>query len=147
MSKGKGNVFWPAVDTIEAARKASMYGVAAAAFSAVITTLVATWALGAGKKAFGFIDAWAYIDVAIFAVVTYGIYQEKRFAAVFGLAFFLFEKATQIADTGKLSGAWMAIVLVLCYVGSIRGVYALHKLRKLSGAQQPVPADAAAPRG
>lgn len=109
-----------------------MYGVVAASLTATVTILAATWSLGSGKKAFDFIDAWGYVDAAIFAAVAYGIYKEKRFAAVFGLGFFLFEKVSQVADTGKLPGAWMAVILVLCYAVAIRGVYALHKLRQAS---------------
>lgn len=135
MSASKGNFFWPAVDTIDAAKKTSKYGVAAASFTTVVTTLVATWSLGAGRKAFDFIDAWSYIDAVIFAAVAYGIYKEKRFAAVFGLGFFLFEKAMQVAASGKLQGAWMAIILTLCYVVAIRGVYSLYRLRATIGEQ------------
>jgi hypothetical protein len=141
MSGKKSNFLWPTVDTIESAKKASMYGFWAAAFSATITTLVATWALGAREKAFGFVDAWGYVDAVIFAAIAYGIYKEKRFAVVFGLAFFLFEKAVQIASTGTLVGAWMAIILTLCYVVSIRGIYALRKLRKINNDQPSVSAD------
>jgi hypothetical protein len=147
MSESKGNFFWPSVATIEAAKKASMYGVVAAGFSATLTILLATWALGANKKAFGFVGALAYIDGVIFAAIAYGIYREKRWVAVFGLFFFLFEKATQFAETGKLQGAWMAIILVLCYIDAIRGLFSLRKLRDVSAAQLGTQVDGPASGG
>lgn len=147
MTNRKRNFVWPSLTTIEAAKKASMHGVVAAGFTATLTTLIATWALGAGKIAFGFVNAGAYLDAVIFAAIAYGIYKEKRWVAVFGLVFFLFEKAIQVADTGKFQGAWIAIILTLCYIDAIRGLYALHNLRKESATQLADQADGSAPGG
>jgi hypothetical protein len=147
MAEQKGNFFWAAVDTIQSAKRASKYGVWAAAGSAVITTLAATWALGAGRAAFGFVDAWGFVDALIFAAVAFGIYKESRFAAIFGLCLFLYEKWSQFDETGTISGAWMAVILIFCYVTSIRGVYALRRLRRAANSQQPTPSDVAAPHG
>lgn len=130
--KKKGSFFWPAVDTIEDAKGATKYGIVAAIVSSVLTGLAAAWSVGAKKAAFGMIDAWSFIDAAIFAGAAYGMYRESRFAAILGLLVFLLGKVYQFIITGKLEGAWMAIILVLCYVSAIRGVYALRKLRAVA---------------
>ena len=83
--KSKKKVWWPDVSTPAAARSARIYGVWAALFSAVVTALLAAWSLGSGKAAFELVDAWAFIDVAIFVAIAFGIYKESRFAAVAGL--------------------------------------------------------------
>ena len=112
-----------------------MYGVVAAGFTAIVTTLLATWSLGAGRNALGGINVWAYLDAAVFAAIAYGIYKEKRWAPVLGLCLYMFEKFYQISITHSLEGWWMVIILVFCYMNSIRGVYALHRLRAEVNAQ------------
>ena len=130
MGDSKGNFLWPAVDTVEAAKKLTHYGVGAALFSAIVTALAVAWAIGAKQKAFGFVDPFALLDVILFLAVAFGIYKGSRVAAVGGLGLFLVEKASQIATTGTLPGPWMAFVLILCYVYAIRGVYALRRLNE-----------------
>ena len=133
-----GRLFWPSTDTVEAAAKLKRYGVGAAIFIAIINALAASWAMGANKRAFGMIDAWAFVDVALFCAIAYGIYKESRAAAICGLALFLYEKVYQVAITGQLQGAWMAAILLLCFIHAIRGAYALRRLRKLAPSAIPV---------
>jgi len=47
-----------------------------------------------------------------------------------GLLLFIAEKAYQFEQTGKLQGAWMAIILIICYLYAIRGTFAPHRLRQ-----------------
>jgi hypothetical protein len=126
----KRTYLWPAADTEQSAKKLLRYGVGAALFTAVVTALVAAWAWGAEKKAFNFVGAGAFLDVALFLAIAFGIYKGSRMAAVGGLLLFAAEKAYQIQQTGKLQGAWMAVILVVCYVYAIRGTFALHRLRQ-----------------
>lgn len=128
-SKKKSNALWPDVSTIKGARSAAMFGFWAATFTAAVTALVAAWALGSGKAALGFIDASAFLDALLFAAVAFGIYKESRFAAIAGLLLFIAEKIYQIAATGAFRGAYIAFALLFCYVISIRGTFALRKLR------------------
>lgn len=127
--KARNYGLWPEVTTIAGARSAVMYGVWAALFSAIVTALLAAWALGSGRAALGFVNAWAFVDAAIFAAIAFGIYKESRVAAVFGLVFFVGEKILQVMDTGSLRGSFVAIIIILCYAISVRGTVALHKLR------------------
>jgi hypothetical protein len=126
----KKNFIWPAVDTEQSAKKLLRYGVGAALFTAVVTALVAAWAMGANKKAFNFIGAGAFLDVALFLAVAFGIHKGSRIAAVGGLLLFVAEKSYQFEQTGRLQGAWMALFLIVCYVYAVRGAFALHRLRQ-----------------
>jgi len=125
----KGNLIWPAVDTEHSATKLLRYGVGAALFTAVLTAIVAAWAMGAKQRAFNFVGNGAFLDVALFLAVAFGIYKGSRIAAVGGLLLFLAEKAYQYQQTGNLHGAWMALLLIVCYAYAIRGTFALHRLR------------------
>ncbi|HEY1269106.1 MAG TPA: hypothetical protein VGH16_17740 [Candidatus Binatia bacterium] len=138
MERQKTNFWWPDVSTIDGAKKASMNGVWAAVFTAVVTALVASWALGAQAAAFGYITAWAFLDAILFSVIALGIYKESRFAAVAGLSLFVIEKIDQFSHGPKTSGIIMAIVLTLCYLAAIRGTYALRRLRAAPSMQPAV---------
>lgn len=125
----KDNFFWPDVSSIESAKKAAAYGAGAAGLVALMTAAFATMALMSRSTVIGFIDAWAYLDAMIFAIIAFGIYKESRVAAVFGLIVFLAEKAHQIHVTEKFDGAVMAVFIVVFFISSVRGTFALHKLR------------------
>ena len=132
--KTKKKAWWPDVSTPTAARAARMYGVWAALFSAVVTALLASWSLGSGRPALGFVDAWAFVDVLIFTAIAFGIYKESQFAAVSGLVIFLGETLYQISITTTTSGVVMAFILGMCYVAAIRGTYALRRFRAAQSA-------------
>ena len=131
MAEGtKKNVWWPDVSTLAGARSARMYGVWAALFSAVVTAIFASWSIVSGEEVLGFVDASAFVDVAIFAAIAFGIYKGSRFAAVAGLVVFVGEKIYQMAFSSSGSGIFLALALTYCYVIAIRGTYALHRLRR-----------------
>lgn len=125
----KNPLFWPNVDTEANAKKLLWYGVVSALFSAIITALLAAWSLGARKQAFGFITPFAFIDAIIFLALAFWIYKGSRVATIVALGYFLLEKVWQIQRTGALHGAWLAIILVICYLIAIRGAFALHHFR------------------
>lgn len=123
------NFFWPDVSSIENAKKAAGYGVGAAIFVAIVTAGLATWALIAQKTVVGFVDAWAYVDAVVFFAIAFGIYKESRFAAIAGLVLYVFEKWFQLQVTGELKGAVLAIFMIMFFISSVRGTYALRRLR------------------
>lgn len=123
----KKNVLWPALDTEDAAKVALRYGVFAASTVGGITGLAAGWAIATNQKAFNLIGAAGFIDAAIFLAIAVGIYKRSRIAALAGLLLFLLEKASQIHQTGRFDGAWMAIPLIYCFVLAVRGAFALHR--------------------
>jgi hypothetical protein len=143
----KSNFFWPNVDTPEGAKKAAGYGTAASIIVAVITAGFATWAIVSRRTVMGFMDASSYWDAALFFAIAFGIYKEKRFAAIAGLTLYLLEKADQIHSTGQFQGAVPAVFLTIMFLSSVRGTFALHRLRNQSGSQQGVSADGSRPAG
>lgn len=87
------------------------------------------------------------MDAILFSAVAFGIYKESRFAAVADLTLYLLEKAYQIYATGQFQGAVLTVFLTIMFVSSVRGAFALHRLRKQSGGQQGVAADCPRPAG
>lgn len=136
----KRNVFWPAVGTVDEAKKAASYGMGSAIVVAVFTAGFATWAVVSRSTVLRFVDAWAYLDAVLFSLVAWGIHKESRVAAVVGLALYLLEKAYQIQTTGTFQGAVMAVFLTLFFVSGVRGTFALRRLRNIGG-QQGAPGD------
>lgn len=129
-SRWKG--LWPDVADMESARAASRQGMWAAILVAVVTGLVASFGLLG-------VDAWAFVDVAVFGAIAFGIYRLSRFAAVAGLLLFIIERVTMFSQTMS-SGGILAIVLLLAFGNGARGSFAYHKLRKgsVDGGEGPV---------
>lgn len=128
--KKKKNILWPDVSTAADARSARMYGVWAAVLSAIVTALAASWSLGSGKAAYGLVDVWSFLDVAIFVTVAFGIYKESRFAAVAGLTLFVAEKLYQLAvipTSFNTTSIIVAVIFAMGYLAAIRGTYALRR--------------------
>lgn len=141
MTESKRNRLWPSVNTIDEAKKASMAGVWAAGYSVVVISLVASWSLWTGEKAFEIVDAWAFIDAFLFALIALGIYKEYRPAAVIGFVVFFYEKLDLFLRTGKVPGPIVALFLLLAYFQSVRALFALHRLRKAAVASTEAAVD------
>ena len=129
MKRRNGNLLWPDVQSIAGAKSTSMLGVWAALYSAVMISVLATYSIFASQKALQIIDAWSFIDAAIFSLIAGGIYKEKRFAALFGLLFFGYEKYDQFLRTGAIPGPILVGILFICYLHSTRALFSLRKLR------------------
>jgi len=54
--------------------------------SYVVTAIVAAWAFGAKQTAYNFVGAGAFLDVALFLAVAFGIHKGSRIAADGGAA-------------------------------------------------------------
>jgi hypothetical protein len=132
VKKSKANWWWwPDVTTIESATKATRQGMWAAVFVAAVTAIFATVAANSGDIKFGTasISPWALIDSAIFAAVAFGLYKKSRVAAVAGLVIFGLEKLDQITSAGTVGNIFIAVIIALCFIGAVRGTYALHRFR------------------
>ena len=129
--KSRVDWWWPDVTTVESATKATRQGMWAAVFVAAITAIVATVAAYSGDVRFGAasIGPLAFIDSAIFAAVAFGLYKKSRVAAVAGLVIFGIEKLDQITSAGTVGNIFIAVIIALCFIGAVRGTYALHRFR------------------
>lgn len=128
--KKKVSWIWPSVADMSDATRASDQAFWAAIVVAGITAAFATFALTTGSV-IGSIDASAYIDAALFAIIAWRIKRRSRAWSVVGLALYLAEKIFQIAENpAASSGIVMALVIMLLLVGGVRGNFAIYKLNQ-----------------
>lgn len=123
----KSNWAWPAIEDRESAAAASKSGMWAAFIVAVVTALVATLAMAMQKAIVG-IDAWAYLDAGIFAVIAWGIKQMSRAAAVIGLVLFIVERIDMAVSQHNFS--ILSILLLLMFINGVRGAFGYHRYAK-----------------
>lgn len=136
-TKSSGNWFWPTITTQEEAKSAARPGVWVAAIVAAITALIAAYAAATGKEVIG-INAWAFVDAALFAGISFGIYKMSRAAAVVGLLLYLVERVYMTAVAGG-RGAIVTILFTVALINSARGTFAFHKLAASPQPTPPVP--------
>ena len=106
------------------ARKAALLGVWACGIVGAIT------ATFAGFSYFGHnpynISIWAFLDVAIFGGIGWGIFRMSRTAAIVGALFFIFEKFYMWVEHG-LPPNVLSFILMLGFINAVRGTLAYHK--------------------
>ncbi len=123
----KSNWAWPTIVDRESAIAASRSGMWAAIIVAVVTALIATLAMALQKDIAG-IDAWAYLDAGIFAVIAWGIKQRSRAAAVIGLLLFIVERNDMAVSQHNFS--ILSLLLLLMFVNGVRGTFGYHRYAK-----------------
>jgi len=108
---------------------------AAAIFCTVATAGMAVWAHYSPEMAArSGLDLWALLDAFIFFLVAIGLYFNSRFAAVAGLTFYLLVRILSIQSTPP--SAWFVIIiLIIGFVGGIRGAFAHHRFVR----ESPIP--------
>jgi len=138
-SKGN-NIFWPRITDLASASAASDLGFWAAVAVAAITAVFATIALVANTDILA-INAWAYIDAVLFGLIAWRIKRRSRVFAVAGLCLFIVEKIVQFSQPEVASsGAVMAVLFLLLFVGGVRGTFAFHRFSR-EEVQAAVPQD------
>jgi len=121
------NFFWPKITDLPSATAASDLGFWAAVAVATITTVFATIALVANTYILA-IDAWAYFDAVLFALIAWRIRRRSGAFAVAGLCLFIFEKLIQFSQPEVASsGAVMALLFLLFFINGVRGTFAFHR--------------------
>jgi hypothetical protein len=120
-------LWWPALDSLKAARKATMMGVYAAGITIVLTLLVLFIA-----PAYLGSDAifTVVVGIVIYGAIGIFIWQNSRIAAVLGLAVFVLDKLVQLSQGGGVNGGSIVIMLAIgaMYASSIRGTFARRRL-------------------
>src|SRR5262245_28845717 len=131
------NVIWPKIGDIEAAKQVAKSGFWAAAIVAVVTAIFATIALVTQKEV-ATIDAWAYVDAVLFALIAWRVKKFSRVFAVAGIVLDVLEEillAQQLGGTGVV----MAIILLLMFIHGARGVFAYHRFVAKAVEAAPAP--------
>ena len=131
--------WWPDVETREGAEGAIQQAFWAAVVVAAMTALFAILGgLGVGFARGLGIDAWAFVDAALFAGVAFGLRRRSRVAAWAGLLLFGMEKV-YLWNRNGVHGLWLAIILFLLFIGGVRGTSALSRMQSapLGSSEEP----------
>ena len=123
--------YWPEIGNLADAEQASNAGCWAAVFCAAVTAIFAAISMFSGKSILG-INAMAFGDAAVFAVIAWRIRARSKSFAVIGLVLFVLEKIYQFASQPQILGfgLFMAIILTLAFASGVRGTFAYHRMRE-----------------
>lgn len=124
----KGHYYWPDVSTIEAAKSATKGAMVVALFVASVTAAFALYGMY-NDPVLG-INGWAFIDSFIFLLIALGIWKLSRFAAVFGLVFYIIEQVDMWLSSPSIP--FLAIIFTVILIGGVRGTFSYHKLKSQS---------------
>jgi len=133
MNEEKASKFWwPDVSTLDAAKQAANATVAAAVMIAVVTLGLVIYSV-LQEPILG-VTVWSTVDIALYAVVAFGMRKMSRVAAVAGFVLYLSSLAYQASEKG-LQNPVMALLFISFFITGIRGAFSYHRIVKKS--QQP----------
>lgn len=124
------NFFWPDLHDLETAKKYSSRAAGFAFFVAVVTAAVAFAQTQLKLDIIAVIDAYSYIDAALFAVIGIFLLRCSRTAAVAGLLLYLGDQWLM----AKMMGAGyrvsvLAVLITFGFVSAVRATFAYHRMR------------------
>jgi hypothetical protein len=128
--------YWEDVSNLSGAEKAISGGFWAAIVVACVTSLFAGLSL-AGVQLLG-LNAWAFVDVALFVAIAIGIKRKSRFAAIAGLCLYVVERIAMM-QRGGAGGIVMGILFTLLFINAVRGTFAYHQMTGEGQARPYVP--------
>lgn len=127
--KTTANAFWPDTSTAEGLKSALSSGRWASVFVAAITA--ATVGYSVFVEPIAGLDAWGFIDAAIFGICAYGIHRGSRTAALVSLVLYLLNRWLMYEDgTGGFS--ILALLIVWMMVLGVKGTFAYQAQKKAS---------------
>ena len=92
--------------------------------SIIITLVFALLALS-GANLLG-LDAFAFVDIFLMIIFTFGIYKKSRISAILMLALFAANKIFMWLDSGSASGLPLALVFLYFYGQGVLGTFQYH---------------------
>lgn len=113
---------WPTIDSESAAESAIGYAVGAGCFQAGIGSLLRLPALF-GSPILG-LGLSGFLDVGIYAALTYGVYRRSRLSAIGLLLFYVLSLLVNI-PTSKPN--IMSIMFFCWFASGVRGIFFLHR--------------------
>ncbi len=123
---------WPNVNTLAGAVWATEQAFYAAAFCAVLTSVMSLLGVigvqSVAEVGFGY---GTLLDAAIFALIAFGLWKQSSFAAWSGLLFYCFERVGDwiLFDT---KGLVVSFVFLFAFVSGVRGTVTLRRLKQSS---------------
>ena len=125
---GISNKLWPKFTDIESAKRPVRHGAYASCGLMILCILLVI-------LEYPKIDEipMLILDATLWAIIAAGIfYRKSRTAAIFGLVRFTLGTVIQYITTGKVFAYIATIIVILIFIGSVRGAFFYHKLRKSS---------------
>jgi hypothetical protein len=129
--KRRQNGIWPIITDAASAKFAAKQGMGAAFFCAG-STLLFVFLARQGMALIQGIDESALVDAGVFAVLGFLILRMSRVAAVAALVLYIIERIVLWTRVSSIGGASipMMLVIVLCFVSSVRGTFAYQRYRE-----------------
>jgi hypothetical protein len=127
------NMFWPNIDSIEDAKSVAKGAAFIPAFVSVITSIVVL--VGIFYKPILGLDAWAFIDAFLFAIVAFGMWKLNRVAAILGLLLYVWGQFQLLSTQGTAVGV-MAVFFAIMWFNGIRASLRYHKLLSTRNVQE-----------
>jgi hypothetical protein len=137
----KQSVWWPKVDTVEAARSAAKDAAGICFFIAGGTALISVIAMGIGHPVFG-VTGWDWIGAAIFAIAGWAMTQMSRIWSTVSLLFYVVIRGIALFnltalqpgdqnDQGSVSSLLIwSFIFGMALLNGIRGTFAYHRLTR-----------------
>ncbi len=120
---------WPDTSHLNGANSAARSGFWAACFVAAAMFGFAFYS--EFVRPLQIFDIWGLIDSFLFAAIAIGIWKSSRIAALLGLVLYLAEQ-WYLWRVDGLGNIVVALLLTLMFVNSVRGTFAIHRIRMRS---------------
>ena len=78
------------------------------------------------------VDAWALVDVALMAALSYGVFRKSRTCAILLLALFALNKILMLVEAGTVSGLPLTLVFFYFFIQGVVGTFQFHRWRRES---------------
>ena len=88
-----------------------------------------------GKSMLG-VDAWALVDVALMAGLSYGVYRKSRTCAILLLALFALNKVLMYMESSAVSGLLLTLLFFYFFIQGVVGTFQYHRWKR---EQAPAP--------
>lgn len=95
----------------------------------IVVTFVFTLISILGTDILG-LDAFAFVDVFLMAIFTFGIYKKSRTCAVLMLLLFAANKVIMWFESGSVSGLPVSLIFLYFYFMGVVGTFQYHKIIK-----------------
>jgi len=138
--------YWPSVQTLQSAHKATRqafwFALVVAVVTAIFTILDMVSAEFHDALAGLVFGPWSLLDAALFGAIAIGLYRHSRFAAVAGLVLYVIEKVAMMSEGAIPSHQtsvyrWaMPILFTLGFLGGVRGAFSYHRLKRAAAQEQ-----------
>ncbi len=124
---GEPNVFnfWSKIKSIDEAKEFARAGFLAALICAGVTLTLVLLSFAGIVLLPGF-DAFALIDVMLFAGLGWGIYRYSRICAVLALILYVAEQAYNVKNFETFN-AVMAVLFIVFFAKGVRGTFAYQR--------------------